>query len=186
MEKTAAWRSSQTLILATVTVGFFTDFFLYGIVVPVFPFLLRDRLAIPEDQIQNYSSGLLASYAAAAVFFSVPAGWIADRINSRRWPFLCGLILLLASTITFALGRNIIVIMFARAFQGMSAAVVWTVGFAMVHDTVPSENMGEAIGTVRDQIYLSNHGLANKGFETGLLPYYSRRHHCTRGWRISL
>lgn len=149
MKETASWRSSQTLILSTITVGFFTDFFLYGIVVPVFPFFLRDRLAVPEERIQNYSSGLLASYAAAAVIFSVPAGWIIYRRESRRWPFLCGLLLLLASTILFALGHNIIVIMFARAFQGMSAAVVWTVGFAIVHDTVPPEHIGRAIGTVR-------------------------------------
>lgn len=148
MEQNSKWRSSQSLVLATVTLGFFTDFFLYGVVVPVVPFLLRERLAVPEDQIQYFSSILLASYAAAAVIFSMPVGWVTDKIGSRLSPFLLGLVLLLVSTVMFTWGAHLEVIIVARALQGMSAAIVWTVGFAMVHDTVPSDQMGQAIGTV--------------------------------------
>lgn len=141
-------RLNQTLVLATVALSLFTDFFLYGIVVPVVPVLLRERLAVPEYQIQYFSSVLLASYAAAAILSSVPVGWATDKIGSRQRPFLTGLALLMASTVMLTWGAHLVVFIIARALQGISAAIVWTVGFAMVHDVVPSDQMGQAVGTV--------------------------------------
>ncbi|KAJ2976168.1 hypothetical protein NUW58_g8158 [Xylaria curta] len=131
------WRSNTLFIIATVAVGLFTDLFLYGLVVPVLPFMLQSRL-----------SSLLAAYAGASVVSSVPAGWIADRTNSRRAPFLSGLVALLAATIMLALGRSITVLVIARVLQGISAAVVWTIGLAMVLDTVGPRNLGKVIGSV--------------------------------------
>ncbi|KAI1763126.1 MFS transporter-like protein [Hypoxylon sp. FL1150] len=142
------WRSNTLFIIATVAVGLFTDLFLYGLVVPVLPFMLRSRLAIPEEHIQTYVSNLLAVYAAASVVSSVPAGWVADRTNSRQAPFLSGLAALMAATIMLALGRSIPVLYVARVLQGVSAAVVWTIGLAMILDTVGPENLGKTIGSV--------------------------------------
>jgi predicted MFS family arabinose efflux permease len=48
-----------------------------------------------------------------------------------------------------AFGKNIPMLVIARLLQGTSAAVVWTVGLAMVLDTVGPENLGKVIGTVR-------------------------------------
>ena len=143
------WRSKPSLIIVTVAIGLFTDLFLYGIVVPLLPFMLQDRLSIPEAQIQSYTSGLLAAYAGAAVLFSLPAGWIADKVVSRQPPFLAGSVLLLVSTLMFAFAQNIPVFVIARLLQGMSAAVVWTTGLAMVQDTVGPGKMGQVLGTVR-------------------------------------
>ena len=78
------WRASTLFIIATVAVGIFTDLFLYGLIVPVLPFLLRERISLPQEEVQSSSSALLAAYAAASVCFSLPAGWIADRTSSRR------------------------------------------------------------------------------------------------------
>ncbi|KAI1773160.1 MFS transporter-like protein [Hypoxylon cercidicola] len=142
------WRSNTLFIIATVAIGLFTDLFLYGLVVPVLPFMLRSRLAIPEDQIQSYVSNLLAVYAAASVVSSVPAGWVADRTSSRQMPFLSGLAALLAATIMLAFGRSIPVLYVARVLQGISAAVVWTIGLAMILDTVGPENLGKTIGSI--------------------------------------
>ncbi|KAK7935650.1 hypothetical protein PG985_001145 [Apiospora marii] len=142
------WRSSTAFILATVAIGLFTDMFLYGLVVPVLPFLLRDRLSVPDNEIQSYVSDLLAAYAGAQLLCSVPAGWIADRTNSRQVPFLCGLTALLGATILLAVGQSIAVLMFARVLQGMSASVVWTIGLAMIRDTVGPQNLGKAIGSI--------------------------------------
>jgi len=93
-------------------------------------------------------SGLLAAYAGASVLFSLPAGWIADRTNSRQAPFLCGLAALLLATIMLAVGQSIAVLVVARILQGISAAVVWTIGLAMVLDTVGAENLGKVIGSI--------------------------------------
>ena len=47
-----------------------------------------------------------------------------------------------------SLGQNVPVLMIARVLQGISAAVVWTVGLALVMDTVGPDNLGKTIGSV--------------------------------------
>ena len=142
------WRASTFFIIATVAVGIFTDLFLYGLIVPVLPFLLRDRISVPQDKVQSYSSALLAAYAGASVLFSLPAGWIADRTSSRQLPFLSGIAALLAATLLLSLGKSLAVLVVARILQGMSASVVWTVGLAMIMDTVGVGNLGKVMGTI--------------------------------------
>lgn len=144
-----AWRSSTLFIVSTVGIGLFTDLFLYGLVVPILPFILQDRVHMPQEQIQSNVSGLLAAYAAASVVFSPLAGILADRLPTRQLPFLLGLVALLLSTLLLLLGRTIAVLAMARIFQGISAAVVWTIGLALTLDTVGSENLGKTIGSVR-------------------------------------
>lgn len=116
--------------------------------VPVLPFMLLDRFYVPENEIQLHVSRLLAAYAGASVLSSIPVGWIVDKIGSRQPSFLAGLILLSLATTLFAFGQSIPVLMLARCLQGMSAAVVWTTGFAMIQDTVGPGQLGQVIGTV--------------------------------------
>ena len=142
------WRSSTLFIVSTVGIGLFTDLFLYGLVVPILPFILRDRVQLQPDQIQNHVSALLAAYAGASVLFSLPAGIIADKLPTRQLPFLIGLTALLLATLLLFLGQNVAVLAVARVLQGISAAVVWTVGLALVLDTVGPENLGKTIGSV--------------------------------------
>ena len=142
------WRSSTLFIVSTVGIGLFTDLFLYGLVVPVLPFLLGDRVHLPADQVQSNVSGLLAAYAGASVIFSPIAGIIADRVPTRQLPFLVGLTALLGATLLFAFGKSLPVLVVARVLQGISAAVVWTIGLALVLDTVGPENLGKTIGSV--------------------------------------
>jgi MFS family permease len=142
------YRSHTVFIVTTVGVGLFTDLFLYGLVVPILPFLLRDRADIPQSAQQGYVSGLLAAYAGASVLFSPLAGFVADRTSSRQLPFLCGLVLLLLGCLGLYLGQSVAALAVARVLQGLSAAVVWTVGLALCLDTVGPENLGKTIGTV--------------------------------------
>ena len=143
------WRSSTLFIVSTVGIGLFTDLFLYGIVVPILPYMLVDRIHLPHDQIQSHVSSLLAVYAAASVLFSPVAGIVADRLsNSRQLPFLIGLIALLLATLLLFLGQSIAVLVIARMLQGISAAVVWTIGLALVLDTVGPEKLGTTIGSI--------------------------------------
>ena len=142
------WRSKSTFVLATVAVCLFTDLFLYSLVVPVIPFLLRDRFFIPQDEVQPYASGLLAAYAAASVVFSIPFGWIADSLGSRKPPMLIGSLLLILGTAIFAFGQSFTIIAIGRVLQGMAAVMVWTGGIAMIQDSVGSANLGQALETV--------------------------------------
>ncbi|EXJ81010.1 hypothetical protein A1O3_07298 [Capronia epimyces CBS 606.96] len=142
------WRANTLFILTTVAVGLFTDLFLYGLVVPVLPFMLKERINLSDDKVQSYVSALLAAYAGASVIFSIPIGIIADKTNARRTPFLCGLAALLAATLMLGFGQNISMLVVARILQGTSAAVVWTVGMAMVLDTVGPKHLGKVVGTI--------------------------------------
>ena len=142
------WRSHTLFIISTVGIGLFTDLFLYGLVVPILPFILRDRVSLPAAQIQSHVSGLLAAYAGASVLCSPVAGIIADRVTSRQTPYLAGLFALLGATLMLCLGQNVPVLVVARVLQGISAAVVWTIGLALVLDTVGPDNLGKTIGSI--------------------------------------
>lgn len=86
--------------------------------------------------------------AGASVVFSLPAGIIADKMSARQAPFLAGLVALAASTTLLFLGQTIGALILARILQGVSAAVVWTIGLAMIPDTVGSERLGIVIGSM--------------------------------------
>ncbi|KAM4064619.1 major facilitator superfamily protein [Hirsutella rhossiliensis] len=125
----------------------FTDLFLYDIMLPILPSVLRDRVSIPRAHVQAYTSGLLATYAAASVLLSVPVGCLAHKAGSRHSKYIYGAVLLYASVVLTAFGQSIPILVLARLLQGASAAIVWTVGFAMVHDVIGPEMTGQVIGT---------------------------------------
>ena len=142
------WRSNTLFIVATVGIGLFTDLFLYALVVPILPSILRDKVGVPDKDIQSDVSGLLAAYAAASVITSPFAGVIADRLSSRRAPFLVGLLALLLATVLLFVGTTLPVLTIARVLQGVSSAFVWTVGLALCLETVGPKNLGKTIGSV--------------------------------------
>ena len=142
------WRSNTLFIVATVGIGLFTDLFLYALVVPILPSFLKDKVGVPDEDIQSDVSGLLAAYAAASVVTSPLAGVIADRMSSRRASFLVGLLALLLATVLLFVGTTLPVLTVARVLQGVSSAFVWTVGLALCLETVGPKNLGKTIGSV--------------------------------------
>ena len=147
------WRSSTLFILSTIAIGLFSDLFLYGLIVPVLPFMLEDRIGIPESKVQTYTSALLAIYAASSLVLSVPSGIIADRMTTRQAPFLFGLAALVGATVMLFTGRTIAILVVARILQGVSSGFVWTVGLAMTIETVGAANLGKTIGTVSSSVF---------------------------------
>ncbi|TKA76737.1 hypothetical protein B0A49_02707 [Cryomyces minteri] len=141
-------RSSKAFILATISLAVFTDIFLYGVIVPVIPFALTQRAAVRQQDVQYWVSVLLAVYGAALLAASPVCGWAADRSASRRSPLLLGLLALAASTAMLCVGNSIGVLVAGRVLQGISAAVVWTVGLALLVDTVGQKDVGQAMGWV--------------------------------------
>jgi len=141
-------RSSKIFILATICTAVFTDIFLYGIVVPVIPFALSVRAGVATQDVQHWVSVLLAVYGAGLLVASPVFGWYADRSSSRRWPLLLGLFALTGSTVMLCLARSIAVFVAGRLLQGIAAAVVWTVGTALLVDTVGQRDVGQLLGYV--------------------------------------
>lgn len=73
---------------------------------------------------------------------------IADNTASRRGPLLCGLLSLAAATGLLCIGTSVPILVVGRMFQGISAALVWTVGVALLLDTVEKDAVGQAMGYV--------------------------------------
>jgi len=143
------WRSKTPFILTTVALGLFTDLFLYGLPVPLLPYILEDRLHLPATKTQIYCSSLLAAHAISSAVFCPVVGILTDKYSGRKLPYLTGVLGLLLATILFFLGGNIEILVIARVLQGISGALVWTVGQAILIDTVGVENVGKATGSVR-------------------------------------
>ncbi|KAL9113783.1 MAG: hypothetical protein Q9227_002228 [Pyrenula ochraceoflavens] len=122
------YRSSRWFILVSVSMAIFTDVFLYAAVVPVLPFALHVRTGIESDK---------------ALW-----GYFSDRITYRTTPFLVGLIVLAGATTLLCVGSSIAVLILGRALQGISAALVWTVGLALLVETFDSKKVGMAMGYV--------------------------------------
>jgi MFS family permease len=119
-----------------------------GIVVPVLPFALTKRSGVKPDQVQTWISIFLAVYGAALLAAAPVFGWVADRSSSRRMPLLFGLLALGGSTAMLCVGDSIGMLAAGRVLQGVSAAVVWVVGLALLVDTVGSEGVGQAMGYI--------------------------------------
>ncbi|KAI8662694.1 hypothetical protein LRP88_06902 [Fusarium phalaenopsidis] len=141
-------RSSAGLIVTTCSFAIFTDIFLYGVIVPVLPFSLENRVGISTGRVQYWVSIALAVYGAALLGGSPVWGYLADRIQNRRIPMLIGLILLAGATVFLCVGRNLPLFLVGRVLQGISAALTWTVGLALVVDTVDKDHVGKAMGWI--------------------------------------
>ncbi|KAA8904567.1 major facilitator superfamily domain-containing protein [Sphaerosporella brunnea] len=140
------FRSGKSFIITVVAMAVFTDIFLYGLVVPVFPFALQERANVPAETVRI--SVLLAVYGAGLFVGSPMCGYIAGKSPSRQAPFMAGLATLAGSTVMLCVGSSIPVLVVGRLFQGISAAIVWTVGLALLVDTVGRDEVGEAMGIV--------------------------------------
>jgi MFS family permease len=91
---------------------------------------------------------LIAVYGGALAVASPVCGWAADQTSNRRVPMLFGLIALAGATVLLQTGETIAILMLGRVLQGISAAVVWVVGLALLVDTVPQAELGQAMGLV--------------------------------------
>lgn len=142
------FRSSNGFIVASIAIAIFTDIFLYSMVVPVLPFAFTVRAGVEEKDVQKWTSVFLSVYGAALAIGSPIFGWFADKSTSRRAPLLLGLFALGGATGMLTAGSSLPVLITGRLLQGLSAAVVWTVGLALLSDTVEKENIGQAMGYI--------------------------------------
>ena len=148
-------RSSRCFIITVICFACFTDIFLYGIIVPVIPFALLTRVHIPQDHVQHWNSILFAVYAAALTAFSPFCGWLADFYKSRRLPYIGGLFALAGATVMLCVGNSLTLLVLGRIVQGIAAAVVTTVGLALLVDTVGHGDIGQASGWVSISISIA-------------------------------
>ncbi|KKA24701.1 hypothetical protein T310_1250 [Rasamsonia emersonii CBS 393.64] len=143
------WRSSRPFIVGVISFAIFT-------IVPVAPTALEERVGLPAKDRQRWTSILLSLYGACLlaashirlITKSAIFGYLADKMDSRKWPLIFGLVALAASTSLLCVGTTLALWITGRIFQGISAAMVWTVGMALLVDTFGDHEVGSAMGFV--------------------------------------
>ncbi|KAJ5806254.1 uncharacterized protein N7503_003856 [Penicillium pulvis] len=148
MEKFRDLRASSTFILVAMCLSSFTDTFIYGMVIPILPYLLISNHLTSSNDVQKWTSILLTAYGAALLVASPLVGLISDRIQSRKSPLILGYIAVAVSTLVFLFGHSSALLVVARVCQGFAGAVVGVLSFAIVADTAPPEKRGEYMAYV--------------------------------------
>ncbi|KAJ5986942.1 hypothetical protein N7451_011307 [Penicillium sp. IBT 35674x] len=148
MDKLRDVRTSSTFILVAMCLSSFTDTFVYGMIIPILPYLLISNNITSRNDVQKWTSILLTAYGAALLVASPLVGLISDRIQSRKSPLILGYIAIAVSTLVFLFGHSSALLIVARVCQGFSGAVVGVLSFAIVADTAPPEKRGEYMAFV--------------------------------------
>ncbi|QDS69292.1 hypothetical protein FKW77_002643 [Venturia effusa] len=132
---------SDVFTTFVVCTAVFTDTFVYDL-------MLEHRLNLPRRQLQMWTSVLLDVFGGAFAVGNVIAGFLTDCCQSKKTPFLFGMILMLASSLMFFLGKHIATTIVARALQGFSASFVWVSGLAFLNSQIQPDYIGTALGYV--------------------------------------
>jgi MFS family permease len=139
------WRSHKWFIILTVVLGIFVDIFLYGSTVVVLPFVLEEQAGVAVEDIAAWTGHSMLSYSLASLVSSPIAGFMADKADNRRGPLLLGLCFLLAGCICLWAANGLVVLLVGRVLQGVSAGFVWSIGLALIVDTVGLDEVGEVL-----------------------------------------
>lgn len=63
-------RSSRLFIYIVIDLAVFTDAYLYGLIIPILPFALIERVNLREDEVQKWIGILVAAYGAGLIIGS--------------------------------------------------------------------------------------------------------------------
>ena len=64
------FRSSKVFTYIVVNLAVYIDAYIYGLIIPVLPFALIERVSLPEDEVQQWIGILLAAYGAGLIIGS--------------------------------------------------------------------------------------------------------------------
>ena len=90
---------------------------------PQIPFRLRE-LNYPEEIIGEYTSWIVAGYAAGLIIASPPAAVVGALVKSRRNPLLFSLLFMAGATVLFMESTTYAQLIVARVLQGRNRQFV--------------------------------------------------------------
>ncbi|KAJ8468454.1 hypothetical protein ONZ45_g17237 [Pleurotus djamor] len=137
------WRSSYWLVTFVVALGIATDLLVYSIVIPVLPFHLTE---LGYDGVSALVGWLLFGYSAGLVIATVPTAMFSEKYKSRKVPLIVGLAALIGSQVMLMEAPVYWLMVIARVLQGISSAMVWVVGLALLCDCTPTNIIGRQLG----------------------------------------
>ena len=118
----------------------FVDVAFYAAVTPLLPHY-EDEFGLSKT-----GAGILAgSYAAGTLAMSLPSGWLASRLGTKRTA-ITGLVLMTVTSFAFAFANSIVLLDVARFVQGIGGACSWAGAMAWLAEAAPRERRGEMIG----------------------------------------
>jgi len=88
---------------------------------------------------------IVLAYLLAVTTLSVGVGRLGD-IAGRRRLLICGIVLFTVGSVLCAVAPTLGLLVAARAVQGLGAAIMMTLGMALVGETVPKAKTGRALG----------------------------------------
>lgn len=110
--------------------------------------------AISEDLHVSavYASWIPASFLLSNLLMMLPAGRLADQYGRKRI-FLSGGVLFSVGSLIAGFSQNIEMLLFSRVIQGISSAMFFTTGMAII-TSVFQQGRGAALGWLVSSIYL--------------------------------
>ncbi|KAK8848448.1 MFS amine transporter [Apiospora arundinis] len=141
-------RSSNAFVITAVAIAIFTDTFLYGQLIPVFPDVIRERCSIPQEKVQLFTSVAVGLSGLGNLVGAFAFGYMADHVRNRRTSLLLGLAVFIGGTAMVWAARHITIMCIGRLLQGLASAAVWSVGLALLVDTVGKSEVPVAMGYV--------------------------------------
>ena len=89
------------------------------------------------------------------VMFTIPFGRLADIIG-RKKIFTTGLVIFAVSTLWLALANSPLMIISVRAIQGISLAMIWGTGVALLTAAYPANERGRVLGLSVAAVFLGS------------------------------
>jgi EmrB/QacA subfamily drug resistance transporter len=131
---------NKWLVFLLVSGGVFMSTLDGSIVNIALPTIMTD-FAVPLSTVEWVTMIYLLTISSLLLSF----GRLSD-IKGRRWVYSRGLVIFSAGSFFCALAQNAGLLISARAFQGVGAAMVMACAPALVVDTFPASERGKALG----------------------------------------
>lgn len=129
-------------LLALACTAVFLEVTFFAVLTPLLP----DYRA--THGLSEGAAGVLAgAFAAGALIFALPAGWLAATFGPRR-TLIGGLVGIGIFSPTFGWAENIVLLDASRFFQGASGALMWAGAMSWVVSASPKGRRGEMVGMV--------------------------------------
>jgi MFS family permease len=135
--------SSKSFVLFTVTLGVFIDTFAYSVVLPFFPYVIKELGGEEKDV-----GVVLSFFSIGLLIGSLLFGFISDRLGSRKLLMVLGLLMLILSTLIMIIIKEIWVLALGRFLQGLASGSIWVLGLALIADTHDTKEMGLKMGII--------------------------------------
>ncbi len=142
-------RKKRIFVVFAIAFALFCDFLSFSITIPLFPTLLKKiNPSLTSHQVELLSGVLFSSYAAGVFCGSIVFSYVSDKYKLRKSLLISSVVLMDCAVLMFALGTSIELLIISRVILGISSAITWVVGLAIVADISNMQQVGSSMGLI--------------------------------------